>query len=340
MGGPTPSTSTTSTTMSKNHYALLGVAPTASETEIRRAYKLLARTFHPDKARRGNTTTAITTMDDHNAENAMFSAIAEAYETLSDEARRLAYDQALGIAPANDARVRDVLRKDAEEAVKLMAVTFDQRRVTELSRSGLVVDDAWYGPRDAVAKPEANKAVVINVTRQLQCLVENSKLVIAKGDSKATSITGLWDPCPGEEKALRVRYFFRGKLHEVTVGDEEMLLAPVKAHLVGATAPAPAPTSPRPSVVLSSSGANARRASSAATSQLAAVPTVVTGRKLPIEASGRRGSAALRWTTHALVLGGVAAVVVSSTNRVPSRDSATAAWRSVVAAIRVRVDVM
>lgn len=33
-----------------SYYALLGVAPTASDEEIRRAFRQLATTLHPDKA--------------------------------------------------------------------------------------------------------------------------------------------------------------------------------------------------------------------------------------------------------------------------------------------------
>lgn len=36
------------------------------------------------------------------------------------------------------------------------------------------------------------------------------------------------DPCIGEKKKLRVRYLFRGKMHEVTVDDTSPLRAPVR----------------------------------------------------------------------------------------------------------------
>lgn len=60
----------------KTHYDTLGVTPTATATEIKRAYRSKARTAHPDK---GGT-------------QAEFEPIVHAYEVLSDPERRLLYD--------------------------------------------------------------------------------------------------------------------------------------------------------------------------------------------------------------------------------------------------------
>src|SRR5947208_11753099 len=61
-------------------YSLLGVERGASLAEIKRAYKRLARKYHPD-INPGDRTSA-----------AHFRQIAEAYETLSDPDRRRRYD--------------------------------------------------------------------------------------------------------------------------------------------------------------------------------------------------------------------------------------------------------
>ncbi len=61
-------------------YIVLGVQQGASESEIKRAYRRLARRFHPD-INPGDQTAA-----------ARFSQILEAYETLIDPARRSLYD--------------------------------------------------------------------------------------------------------------------------------------------------------------------------------------------------------------------------------------------------------
>src|SRR2546425_2590274 len=65
----------------QDFYAILGVPTTASEQEIRAAYRKLARRFHPD----------------HNAGDKQaaehFKRIKAAYETLADPERRRRYDE-------------------------------------------------------------------------------------------------------------------------------------------------------------------------------------------------------------------------------------------------------
>lgn len=64
----------------KDYYAALGVERTASHDEIRRAYKKLARKYHPDVSKEANA-------------EARFKEVAEAHEALSDAERRAAYDE-------------------------------------------------------------------------------------------------------------------------------------------------------------------------------------------------------------------------------------------------------
>lgn len=66
-----------------DHYATLGVAPTATVGEIRTAFRRLARETHPDA--RG----------DDPAMERRFKRITRAWEVLRDPARRAAYDSRL-----------------------------------------------------------------------------------------------------------------------------------------------------------------------------------------------------------------------------------------------------
>lgn len=68
-----------------NYYALLGLHPSASAIEIRRAYRELSKHYHPDTT---DLPPAIAT--------AKFQQLNEAYATLSNPERRLTYDLKIG----------------------------------------------------------------------------------------------------------------------------------------------------------------------------------------------------------------------------------------------------
>ena len=65
----------------RDYYEILGVTRTATEAEIKKAYRKLAVQHHPDK-----------NLDDHTAEE-RFKEAAEAYSVLSDAQKRAAYDR-------------------------------------------------------------------------------------------------------------------------------------------------------------------------------------------------------------------------------------------------------
>ncbi|RMG89760.1 MAG: molecular chaperone DnaJ [Chloroflexi bacterium] len=66
--------------MARDYYEILGVSRNASKDEIKRAFRKLARQYHPDVS------------DDPQAE-AKFKEIAEAYDVLSDDDKRSRYDR-------------------------------------------------------------------------------------------------------------------------------------------------------------------------------------------------------------------------------------------------------
>jgi len=63
----------------KDYYATLGLAKAATQEEIKRSYRKLARKYHPDVSKEPDA-------------EARFKEVAEAYEALKDPARRAAYD--------------------------------------------------------------------------------------------------------------------------------------------------------------------------------------------------------------------------------------------------------
>lgn len=65
----------------QDYYDLLGISRNADDREIKRAYKKLAMQYHPDRTRGDKI------------KEEKFKAIQEAYEVLSDDEKRAAYDQ-------------------------------------------------------------------------------------------------------------------------------------------------------------------------------------------------------------------------------------------------------
>jgi len=75
----------------KDYYSVLGVDRNASADDIKRAYRKLARKYHPDVSK------------EPNAEE-KFKEVAEAYETLKDPEKRAAFDQLGSFQPGQDFR--------------------------------------------------------------------------------------------------------------------------------------------------------------------------------------------------------------------------------------------
>ncbi|MBE9008734.1 J domain-containing protein [Pseudanabaenaceae cyanobacterium LEGE 13415] len=91
-------------TQSLNHYQVLDLDPTATQAEIKQAYRRLAKQFHPDR----NLATS---------SHEKISQINAAYEVLGDPQRRRSYDQQLKYSSGySEAEARS--RKERTEAAQ------------------------------------------------------------------------------------------------------------------------------------------------------------------------------------------------------------------------------
>lgn len=90
----------------QDHYAKLGISPGAAAALIKAAYRKRAAQYHPDKNPSSDAA-------------ARFREVQEAYETLSDIARRKAYDEYRQHSLIEDPLpvARDIAGKYIQEAI-------------------------------------------------------------------------------------------------------------------------------------------------------------------------------------------------------------------------------
>ena len=72
----------------ENLYNVLGVAPNASDDDIKKVYRSLAMRFHPDRNQAPGA-------------EARFKSVTKAYEILADPAKRAEYDQSVNTASSS-----------------------------------------------------------------------------------------------------------------------------------------------------------------------------------------------------------------------------------------------
>jgi len=93
-----------STKLANSYYALLGLHPSASSADIRRAYRELSKRYHPDTT---NLPTAIAT--------AKFQQLNNAYATLSNPERKRLYDSKIGYSRFNVIQPRQDFKLDSQK---------------------------------------------------------------------------------------------------------------------------------------------------------------------------------------------------------------------------------
>lgn len=225
-------------------YKLLGLTKNASPTEIKRAFHKLSFTYHPDKAGRNNVEDVGVEITSPEDTTAMFTLINKAHAVLSDPVERATYDMVEGFQESTEEnleKINKTNKENAERDVNLMKNTYELIVERERKTKGIIIKEARYGAIPSYVKKDQSieyqcaHLPTIDVKIPVQCKVnESSKLYINSGESKRFC-SGFYDPI-GEsfsntERSLIVRYKFRGKMHQVIVGDKASLQMPLKAHI-------------------------------------------------------------------------------------------------------------
>jgi molecular chaperone DnaJ len=156
--------------MPANYYEILGVGKDASTAEIKKAYRRLARKYHPD-----------VNPGDKAAEE-RFKAISEAYAVLTDPEKRREYDRGGVPPPWADAGPQNRRTVHVEEVPFDLSSLFDQAsgiedlfsqmfggrpgpRPSAPSRPAALTEEVTVEFKEAVA----GGSVLMNVKRQAEC---------------------------------------------------------------------------------------------------------------------------------------------------------------------------
>lgn len=174
-----------------DHYAILGVLPSAEDVVIRAAYKALAQRYHPDRFE-GAKDEALRRMQEIN----------RAYSVLSDPVQRNAYDRLRGTSTqsgesyfddeTNDVPPRyDPLEKDWTLAAKYYPDLCDiEARLTKIawrlgySFRAYMLDEKMFEKREQVAASMERKFLELYFGTN-QKIVNFAKELIADGHKKA-----------------------------------------------------------------------------------------------------------------------------------------------------------
>lgn len=199
-------------TTAHNSYSILSLSPSATQSDIQRAYKQLATRYHPDRMKGGDTS--------------RFRAITAAYELIANPVNRAIYDMECGLVeatPEHLSHIHRLRRVEAMQSLRLMfAKCHDVTQYELASEGGLLILQAQYGQLDS---PQH----ILDVTMQLQTAVQHG-LLLLKGGSSKSWLDGFYDPTEGGTNTLEVVYKVDGVMHRAVVADEEELLLPHANH--------------------------------------------------------------------------------------------------------------
>ena len=221
----------------KDYYATLGLQSTATQDEIKRAYRKLARRYHPDLSKEADA-------------EARFKDLAEAYEALNDPQRRTAYDEARarpqrapmpdfggdhGFDPNEGMNHSDFFESLFGKATRGASSQRRRRATAEDHHARILIDleDAYHGARRTISLQD----------RQLEVNIPKG---VREGQHLRLAGQGLAAEPGGPAGDLYLEVGFKPHVHYRVDGRDlylDLPIAPWEAAL-GATATVPTPGGP------------------------------------------------------------------------------------------------
>ncbi len=169
----------------KDYYKILGVTPSASAAEIKKAYRALAFKYHPDKN------------PENSLSEAHFKEIQEAYSTLADSTKRRRYDDerwlmGMGAKTQYKEAVTPGWLVNICRQLTASLAKMDTHRMSQKALEAyilLILSDSHLGVLEQAADKEANNIIVnelIKATERLHANhleeIEQRLIIIANGD--------------------------------------------------------------------------------------------------------------------------------------------------------------
>lgn len=197
----------------KNFYDILGVAETASDEEIKKAYKSLALQHHPDK---------------QGGDEEKFKEINEAYDTLKDPKKKEEYDQTRRFGAGNPFR-RSAQRKPFGESFEMHIHSFDLDEMARAFRNH--VNSEIFEDFNNIHKPPRSQHIVLDYHITLEEAFSGKQAITsfivpgkAKKELKVTIPAGI-------ENGRRIRFAGEGMQHHPnTVPGDVYITVHVKPH--------------------------------------------------------------------------------------------------------------
>lgn len=149
--------------MNKNYYEILGVSENATENDIKKAYRKLAKEYHPD-----------THKGDANAEN-RFKEISEAYAVLKNAEKRKKYDDMRRFGGGSGA----YQNMDFEDLGSMFRGGFTGRRSAGFGGLGDIFSDLFSGNVGSSPRAQKGQDISAELTIPFDLAVSGGKQIIS-----------------------------------------------------------------------------------------------------------------------------------------------------------------